>query len=160
MNSSRASEGTSGNWQLPWAPNYVTLEFFVSFVVLSIVSPLHPRCARELPPLPDAKSRMVCGKSMKKGFDFKHQSSHPPLRGCPSQGRMKFLRPKAGYEGRVGGHKKSAGFIILMPATTPSPVSRLPDNVKFRRHLRFQSFEDFGFWGPGTSMVEMFDLHR
>jgi len=76
-----------------------------------------------------------------KVFDFKHQSSHPPLRGCPGQGRRKFLRPKAGYEGRVGGHKKSAGFIILMPATTPIPVSRLPDNSTFQRQLRFQSFE-------------------
>ena len=48
MNFSQAFEGTSGNWQLPWAPNYVTLEFFVSFVILSRVSPATP-ASRETP---------------------------------------------------------------------------------------------------------------
>ena len=41
-------EGTSGSWQLPWAPNYVTLESSMSFVVLLIVSPLPPAPGRRV----------------------------------------------------------------------------------------------------------------
>ena len=57
-----------------------------------------------------------------KSFDFKHQSSHPPLRGCPSQGRMKFLRPQAGYEGRVGGDIKNAALTNLRRTFTITTI--------------------------------------
>ncbi len=36
--------------------------------------------------------------------------------------------------------------------TTPSPASRVPDNDRLRRQLRFQSFEEPSHWQLGTFM--------
>jgi len=87
-----------------------------------------------------------------KGFDFKHQSSHPPLRGCPGQGRMKFLRPKAGCEGRVGGHKKIGGLSNFDARHHPDSRVPTPGQCEVSKTAEISKFQRIQSLAAGTSM--------
>lgn len=51
---------------------------------------------------------------------------------------------------QMGQNQKGRHYMNCVPPPTRVPSSRVPNDLKFRRQLLFQSFEEPGFWKLGT----------
>jgi len=121
-----AGQRDSRNWQLPWAP--LATDIFNG---------------------PNKKSALLHELCSATSTSATSHDSHDPMTAGSKGWIESFYRLKIPAKGRLlgraGGYKKSVRFQILTPATTPSPDSRVPENVQPQRQLVFQSFEESSF---------------